>query len=73
MAKLKLRTQGKHLWVRTIGSTAVGQLVDTVIVMLFVFGGKVNPGTEQVPERATPPVRGPEDGTAADGPRVSLR
>jgi len=41
MAKLKLLTQGKHLWVRTIGSTAVGQFVDTIIVMLFVFGGSV--------------------------------
>ncbi len=45
MAKLKLVTQGRHLWVRTIGSTAVGQFVDTIIVMLFVFGGKVDWGT----------------------------
>ncbi len=42
MAKLKLRTDGKHLWVRTIGSTIAGQFVDTVVVMLFVFGGKVD-------------------------------
>ena len=42
MAKLKLFTQGRHLWVRTIGSTAVGQLVDTIIVMIFVFGGQVD-------------------------------
>lgn len=42
MAKVKLLTGGRHLWVRTIGSTAVGQLVDTVIVMIFVFGGKVD-------------------------------
>jgi queuosine precursor transporter len=42
MAKLKLSTAGKYLWVRTIGSTAVGQLVDTVIVMVFVFWGSVD-------------------------------
>jgi queuosine precursor transporter len=45
MAKLKLFTRGRHLWVRTIGSTAVGQLVDTVIVMIFVFAGKVDVAT----------------------------
>jgi len=45
MAKLKLLTQGRHLWVRTIGSTAVGQFVDTIIVMVFVFGGKVDIAT----------------------------
>jgi queuosine precursor transporter len=42
MAKLKLLTEGRHLWVRTIGSTIAGQFVDTIIVMLFVFGGKVD-------------------------------
>ena len=42
MAKLKLLTEGKHLWVRTIGSTIAGQLIDTVVVMIFVFGGKVD-------------------------------
>lgn len=42
MAKLKVLTQGKHLWVRTIGSTMAGQFVDTIVVMLFVFGGKVD-------------------------------
>ena len=42
MAKLKLVTRGRLLWVRTIGSTVVGQLVDTIIVMLFVFGGQVD-------------------------------
>jgi len=45
MAKLKVLTQGRHLWVRTIGSTAVGQFVDTIIVMVFVFGGKVDIAT----------------------------
>lgn len=41
MAKMKLATQGRHLWMRTIGSTAVGQLVDSVIVMVVAFGGKM--------------------------------
>ncbi len=39
LAKLKLVTRGRHLWTRTIGSTAVGQLVDSVIVMILAFGG----------------------------------
>jgi queuosine precursor transporter len=39
MAKMKVATQGKHLWMRTIGSTAVGQLADSVIVMVVAFGG----------------------------------
>jgi len=33
MSKMKLLTKGKHLWMRTIGSTAVGQFVDTLVVM----------------------------------------
>ena len=39
MAKLKLITDGKHLWTRTIGSTIVGQAVDTTIVMFAAFYG----------------------------------
>jgi uncharacterized integral membrane protein (TIGR00697 family) len=39
MAKMKILTKGKHLWTRTIGSTAVGQFVDTLVVMTIVFGG----------------------------------
>jgi queuosine precursor transporter len=39
MAKMKIATRGKHLWMRTIGSTAVGQLVDTAVVMVVAFGG----------------------------------
>jgi len=39
LAKLKILTQGRHLWVRTIGSTLVGQLVDTagfvIVASLF--------------------------------------
>jgi queuosine precursor transporter len=39
LAKLKLLTKGKHLWTRTIGSTIVGQAVDTTVVMFVAFYG----------------------------------
>ncbi len=39
IAKLKLVTKGKYLWTRTIGSTIVGQAVDTTIVMFVAFYG----------------------------------
>src|SRR5438067_758150 len=37
LAKMKLFTKGKYLWTRTIGSTVVGQAVDTTVVMFVVF------------------------------------
>jgi len=37
MAKLKVRTQGKFLWVRTIGSTIVGEGVDSAIFISVAF------------------------------------
>ncbi len=39
MARLKLLTNGSKLWTRTIGSTVVGQAVDTVLVIVLTFGG----------------------------------
>ena len=39
MARMKLWTNGKHLWTRTVGSTVVGQGVDTILVMVLAFGG----------------------------------
>jgi uncharacterized integral membrane protein (TIGR00697 family) len=45
MAKMKLVTRGRHLWMRTIGSTVAGQLVDTIIVIVIVFAGTVDVGT----------------------------
>ncbi len=39
LAKLKLLTKGRYLWTRTIGSTVVGQAVDTTIVMFAAFYG----------------------------------
>jgi len=41
MARLKLITEGRMLWTRTIGSTIVGQAVDTTLVVLLTFGGTV--------------------------------
>ena len=39
LAKLKIKTQGKKLWLRTIGSTILGQFVDTTIFLLIAFAG----------------------------------
>lgn len=39
LSKLKIRTKGRWLWMRTIGSTIVGQGVDTVIVLTIGFLG----------------------------------
>jgi queuosine precursor transporter len=42
MAKMKLLTSGRYLWTRTIGSTVVGQAVDTAVVMVIAFGGSLS-------------------------------
>jgi uncharacterized integral membrane protein (TIGR00697 family) len=39
MAKMKLLTDGRMLWTRTVGSTVVGQAVDTGIVVVLAFAG----------------------------------
>jgi uncharacterized integral membrane protein (TIGR00697 family) len=39
LARMKLLTGGKYLWTRTIGSTAVGQGVDTLIFYPLAFWG----------------------------------
>jgi uncharacterized integral membrane protein (TIGR00697 family) len=44
MARLKVATKGRFLWMRTIGSTAVGQAVDTILVMTILFAGVHTPG-----------------------------
>jgi hypothetical protein len=44
LAKMKLVTKGRYLWTRTVGSTVVGQAVDTVIVMILAFGGSLSAG-----------------------------
>ncbi len=40
VAKMKVWTGGRYLWTRTVGSTIVGQLVDTTIVVIFIFWGE---------------------------------
>ena len=44
MARLKLMTEGRWLWTRTVGSTVVGQLVDTTLVVVITFAGTFTPG-----------------------------
>lgn len=39
LAKLKLATGGRFLWTRTIGSTIIGQFVDTALLVLIAFWG----------------------------------
>jgi queuosine precursor transporter len=39
LAKMKILTNGKHLWTRTIGSTIAGEAVDSVIFYPFAFLG----------------------------------
>lgn len=39
LSKMKLATSGKWLWTRTIGSTLVGQGIDSVVVLLISFLG----------------------------------
>jgi hypothetical protein len=39
MARLKLLTRGRWLWTRTVGSTVVGQAVDTTLVIVLTFAG----------------------------------
>jgi uncharacterized integral membrane protein (TIGR00697 family) len=46
LAKMKLATNGKHLWMRTIGSTFAGEAVDSLIFYPLAFLGTWS--TEQV-------------------------
>lgn len=39
LAKMKIWTKGKMLWARTIGSTLVGELVDSALFILIAFIG----------------------------------
>lgn len=39
MAKMKIWTRGRHLWMRTIGSTVCGQFADSVLFYPIAFGG----------------------------------
>ena len=39
LAKMKVRTEGRYLWMRTIGSTIVGQGADSLIFITVAFYG----------------------------------
>lgn len=41
MVKIKERTKGRHLWIRTIGSSVFGYIVDTTIFVCIAFIGTV--------------------------------
>src|SRR5690349_21808540 len=44
LAKLKIATQGRWLWTRTIGSTFIGEGLDTIIFISIAFWGII-PGS----------------------------
>jgi uncharacterized integral membrane protein (TIGR00697 family) len=48
LAKMKLLTRGKHLWMRTIGSTIVGQGLDSLIFYPLAFYGLAGWPVEQL-------------------------
>ncbi|OGK96573.1 MAG: transporter [Candidatus Rokubacteria bacterium RIFCSPHIGHO2_12_FULL_73_22] len=43
LARLKILTRGRWLWTRTIGSTLVGQALDTVVFVTLAFARTVPP------------------------------
>jgi queuosine precursor transporter len=47
LAKLKIISQGRFLWVRTIGSTLVGQGLDSIVFITIAFWGTI-PGAAMI-------------------------
>ncbi|MFM8441703.1 MAG: queuosine precursor transporter [Acidobacteriota bacterium] len=39
LAKMKILSQGKHLWIRTIGSTVAGEVADSIVFYPVAFYG----------------------------------
>ncbi|MEO6042019.1 MAG: queuosine precursor transporter [Croceibacterium sp.] len=48
LARLKVATGGRHLWLRTIGSTVIGEGLDSVIVYPLAFYGLAGWPVEQL-------------------------
>ncbi len=48
LAKMKIATKGKYLWMRTIGSTFAGEAVDSLIFYPLAFLGSPGWSNEQV-------------------------
>ena len=44
LAKMKIATRGRWLWTRTIGSTLVGQGLDSAVFMTLAFAGTIPTG-----------------------------
>ena len=44
LAKMKVATRGRWLWMRTIGSTLVGQGLDSLLFMTVAFAGTIPAG-----------------------------
>ena len=44
LAKLKIATAGRWLWVRTIGSTIVGEGLDSLVFVALAFSGTLSAG-----------------------------
>jgi uncharacterized integral membrane protein (TIGR00697 family) len=44
LAKMKIATRGRHLWMRTIGSTVVGQFADSGVFISLAFYGTMPNG-----------------------------
>jgi queuosine precursor transporter len=45
LARMKVWTRGRYLWTRTIGSTFVGQIIDTAIFYPIALAGILKPDT----------------------------
>jgi uncharacterized integral membrane protein (TIGR00697 family) len=43
LAKLKIKTHGRYLWIRTIGSTIVGEGADSAVFITIAFYGIIPP------------------------------
>ncbi len=43
LAKLKIATNGRWLWVRTISSTVIGEGLDSLVFMTIAFAGTIPP------------------------------
>ncbi|MES2339003.1 MAG: queuosine precursor transporter [Pseudomonadota bacterium] len=48
LARMKILTQGRHLWMRTIGSTIVGQGFDSLLFYPLAFAGTTGWTTQQI-------------------------
>jgi queuosine precursor transporter len=44
LAKLKIATAGRWLWMRTIGSTVIGEGLDSIVFILIAFSGTIPTG-----------------------------